>query len=90
MGTGVCPQERKAPTRRWVTCGSSSRTGVMLSGSGLADSGLCNTPPGWRLSVHFFGKVSLPYDGFIVGEHRADDKKQRNNNNVRDTFLLNI
>lgn len=54
--------------RQCVTCGSPSRTGVVLGGPGLANSWFHHSPLGWglSLSVHFFGKLRLPYHSYII------------------------
>lgn len=65
---------RKA--RRCVTCGSPSRTGMVLGGAGLADGWFHHTLLGRGLSFHFFGKLSLLYHGYIIRGNRAIDKSR--------------
>lgn len=64
--------------RQYVTCGSPSRTGVVLGGAGLADGWFHHTPLGWglSLSLHLFGKLSLLYHSYIVRGHTAIDKSR--------------
>ena len=58
-----------------VTCESPSGAGVVLDGTGLADSWLHPTPLGWRqsLSLQFFADISLLYDSYIIRRNKAID-----------------
>lgn len=67
-----------ATPRKCVTCKSPSGTGMVLGGTGLADSWFQHTSPGWGLSLtlSFFGEFCLPYHSFIIRGSTAIDKSR--------------
>lgn len=68
-----------------VTCSPPSGAGVVLGGPGLTGCWFHHAPFGWglSLSLHFFGKVSLPYHSYIFRRNRALDEVERCNNKHR-------
>lgn len=79
MGGG----EDAAGLGAWVTCGSPSGTRV-VSGARLASRWLHRAPLGrrLRLSVHFFGKLSLPDHSFIARGHSGSRDEGRGDGDI--------
>lgn len=75
--------------RQWVTCGSPSGTGMVLDGSGVADGWFHQTPlgRGLSLSVHFFGKLSLPYDSYVSEDAEPVTKAETQQPGQKQNYL---